>query len=303
MGWCHEFGSQIRHGCDHPMVAGTDSCSCPGCGVVCLGKFSSCDLVWERGPRQVTLVRAVHEAPAMALRDDGQLALNPVRPEDRAPAPGTGAPVPIEWTKILDGLQSDLRVMSTALERQGEVLERQGESMAARNGQAQTLRLSELVESLPERIGMAVSRALAQPVPDSSRSAAAPPSAAPPVAPAPPAAAPPLAPAPPASPLRPAAGGPAPGAGPIPAQRASPYGNDEWPPRPAPSAHAVAPVPPAGGVTRGPAATRGPHHDPAPAEPFAAPEPARKATAGGLHGWEALRVRLSAWAGKPTGTD
>ncbi len=53
MGWCHEFGPEIRAGCDHPMVAGTDSCSCPECGVVCGGRFAGCRAVWDNGPHPV----------------------------------------------------------------------------------------------------------------------------------------------------------------------------------------------------------------------------------------------------------
>src|SRR2546421_204901 len=29
MGWCHEFGPQIREGCGHPMRAGESACVCP----------------------------------------------------------------------------------------------------------------------------------------------------------------------------------------------------------------------------------------------------------------------------------
>ncbi len=47
MGWCQEFGLQITIGCDHAMVAGRDSCSCPGCGAVCTGRLAGCPLVWD----------------------------------------------------------------------------------------------------------------------------------------------------------------------------------------------------------------------------------------------------------------
>jgi len=63
MGRCHEFGSQIREGCAHPMRAGRDSCSCPECGVVCEGQFDGCPDVWARGPR---LVRAPDPEPESA---------------------------------------------------------------------------------------------------------------------------------------------------------------------------------------------------------------------------------------------
>jgi len=58
MGRCQEFGPQIRPGCGHIMVAGKDSCRCPECGVVCGGRFSSCDIVWAAGPRPTRQVGA-----------------------------------------------------------------------------------------------------------------------------------------------------------------------------------------------------------------------------------------------------
>ncbi len=66
MGLCHEFGSQIRSGCDHPMRAGASACSCAECGVVCRGLFDGCPDVWARGPRPVAIsaTRAGVTAPA-----------------------------------------------------------------------------------------------------------------------------------------------------------------------------------------------------------------------------------------------
>jgi hypothetical protein len=55
MGRCHEFGTQIRNGCDHPMRPGDKSCFCPECGVVCGGQFDGCADVWARGLRPVTI--------------------------------------------------------------------------------------------------------------------------------------------------------------------------------------------------------------------------------------------------------
>src|SRR5437879_3126073 len=57
MGWCHEFGTQVNVGCEHPMTAGPEACHCDVCGFVCTGKFSGCAEVWARGPRPITLLR------------------------------------------------------------------------------------------------------------------------------------------------------------------------------------------------------------------------------------------------------
>jgi hypothetical protein len=55
MGLCVEFGPRIQQGCDHPMVAGHECCSCAKCHAVCTGKFSGCREVWARGPIQLDL--------------------------------------------------------------------------------------------------------------------------------------------------------------------------------------------------------------------------------------------------------
>lgn len=67
MGWCHEFGPQIRPGCDHPMVADAQACRCPECAVVCEGRFAGCAQVWARGPVTVTLQRAAVPEGGAAL--------------------------------------------------------------------------------------------------------------------------------------------------------------------------------------------------------------------------------------------
>lgn len=67
MGWCQAFGPQIQPGCDHSMVAGPNSCSCPQCGVVCKGKFAGCTAVWAAGPQQVTLRRPKKDAGQRSL--------------------------------------------------------------------------------------------------------------------------------------------------------------------------------------------------------------------------------------------
>ena len=87
MGLCHEFGSQIHVGCDHPMRAGASACTCSECGVVCQGLFDGCADVWARGPRPVTIAatRAVTGvAPARA----------PMAAVPSAPAPAA-APSPV----------------------------------------------------------------------------------------------------------------------------------------------------------------------------------------------------------------
>ena len=77
MGRCHEFGSQIREGCGHPMRAGERACACPECGVICQGQFDGCPGVWARGPRPVALT----VAPAIEAPRVRALPAGPERPK------------------------------------------------------------------------------------------------------------------------------------------------------------------------------------------------------------------------------
>jgi hypothetical protein len=100
MGWCHEFGAQVREGCDHAMVAGAASCACPECGFECTGKFAGCSVVWAAGPRAVAPRRrddrpAPRRAGRGAAADDAAAAT-----EAEVPA-GTGAGS--RWGRSPDG--------------------------------------------------------------------------------------------------------------------------------------------------------------------------------------------------------
>src|SRR3954451_20775619 len=125
MGWCHEFGPQIREGCGHPMRAGESACSCPQCGVVCQGRFAGCAEVWARGPREVHVV-----SPPAAL---ARRTPTPAR-VSRAPGQSSGteqasAGAEQARTEVLawlqaafDGLRDELSVLAGGLARQQAVL-------------------------------------------------------------------------------------------------------------------------------------------------------------------------------------
>src|SRR5438874_1706060 len=124
MGWCHEFGPQIREGCGHPMRAGESACSCPQCGVVCRGRFAGCAEVWARGPREVHVV-----SPPAAL---ARRTATPVR-VSRAPEQPSGAQQSsgaeqartevLAWLQAaFDGLRDELSVLAGGLARQQSVL-------------------------------------------------------------------------------------------------------------------------------------------------------------------------------------
>jgi DNA-binding SARP family transcriptional activator len=119
MGWCHEFGPQIREGCGHPMRAGESACVCTQCGVVCRGRFAGCAEVWARGPREVHVV-----SPPGAL---ARRTVAPVRTGARTPEPSAGAEQArtevLAWLQAaFDGLRDELSVLAGGLARQQAVL-------------------------------------------------------------------------------------------------------------------------------------------------------------------------------------
>lgn len=174
MGWCHEFGSQIGDGCDHPMTAGTSSCRCEQCGVVCEGRFAGCATVWAAGPREVPLARVASDDMAPAnrpARSPAAPVIDEVSPIDVAPAPsrrleavaadrhpvdpGADADV-LAWLRsAFDGVRAELRVLGQAVDRQERAMARTAEASEA------AARLAELADGLPERIAAAVTEALA----------------------------------------------------------------------------------------------------------------------------------------------
>src|SRR6266404_2329860 len=109
MGWCHEFGPQIREGCGHPMRVCESACSCPQCGVVCRGRFAGCAEVWARGPREVHVV-----SPPGAL---ARRTVAPARMGGRTPEPSAGAEQArtevLAWLQAaFDGLRDELSVLA-----------------------------------------------------------------------------------------------------------------------------------------------------------------------------------------------
>ena len=162
MGWCHEFGVQVRDGCDHPVTAGSSACHCTSCGVVCEGRFGGCATVWANGPRQVTLVRpqVLVGRARPAPPDKGPDAEpEPQRHPDAVVSPDDGRVEVLEWLQgAFEGLRAELRVVHEALTRQEKALAALAEADSGID------RLLELAEGLPPRIGRAVSQAVSQAV-------------------------------------------------------------------------------------------------------------------------------------------
>src|SRR5436305_11174449 len=119
MGWCHEFGPQIREGCGDPMRAGGSACAGPQCGVVCRGRFAGCAEVWARGPREVHVV-----APPAAL---ARGTVTPVRvgraPGEQPSGADQARTEVLAWLQAaFDGLRDELSVLAGGLARQQAVL-------------------------------------------------------------------------------------------------------------------------------------------------------------------------------------
>src|SRR5947209_4320780 len=134
MGWCHEFGCQIVVGCDHPMTAGTSTCTCAECNVVCTGRFGGCAEVWERGPREVARVemrpKVVATAPPIVQE------VVPVRHEaapqnEPAPHHDPAADV-ISWLRReFDDVHNQMRAISERLARQEALIVRTAGTQSA----------------------------------------------------------------------------------------------------------------------------------------------------------------------------
>ena len=189
MGRCHEFGSQIRDGCGHPMRAGEQACACPECGVVCEGQFDGCPDVWARGPRPLALtvtpaidaprVRALApgpdpshtraQAPGSSTNGHGAPPPPPPPPQSSSAPPwsGTGAPPRppvadsraeiLQWFEdAFDELRNELHAVVSTVTRQQAML---AELLDSREAE---LRVVMVAESLPELAGEAAAKALTE---------------------------------------------------------------------------------------------------------------------------------------------
>jgi hypothetical protein len=190
MGRCHEFGSQIREGCGHPMRAGERACACPECGVVCQGLFDGCPAVWARGPRPVTLTSVAALGGGGAGNGGGSvraLSAGPSQPRQVAAPPPPPPPPPtngftssqppprggangtppgqggssrtevLQWFEdAFDDLRNELHAVVSTVTRQQAML---AELLDSREAE---LRVVVAAESLPELAGEAAAKALAQ---------------------------------------------------------------------------------------------------------------------------------------------
>lgn len=179
MGRCHEFGSQIREGCGHPMRAGERACSCPECGVVCQGQFDGCPGVWVRGPRPVSLtiappieaprVRALAAGPEPASPPAAAASVNgngngnagygttpPPQPPRAEPGQSGGSRTEIlHWFEnAFDELRNELHALASTVARQQAMV---AELLDSREAE---LRVVMVAESLPELVGEAAAKAL-----------------------------------------------------------------------------------------------------------------------------------------------
>lgn len=100
MGWCHEFGPQIKEGCDHPMTVRGRECGCDACGVVCPGRYAGCQVVWTRN-RPPRLRRKASSEGA----GKGSVRAAPVVPEPEAPPLTVEQAVDARLQPVLDELR------------------------------------------------------------------------------------------------------------------------------------------------------------------------------------------------------
>ncbi len=76
------------------MVAGSASCVCSECGVVCVGRFASCADVWARGPQNYNVVTP----PSVAIRFSGGTPATRASSASSAPSAEPNGPTPLEFS-------------------------------------------------------------------------------------------------------------------------------------------------------------------------------------------------------------
>ena len=182
MGWCHEFGVQIRPDCGHPMQASQDCCVCTECGTVCRGHFGGCPDVWSRGPIPITLIPArpvsvpqVEEREPVLIVSTPQVTepdysderssdldepMAALEPEPTMAAPPATRRDPdrdrmLAWlvTTFRD-IQQEVHALSESVGRQQALL---ADLSQARQAE---LRVAELAQNLPDRLGAAIAAAI-----------------------------------------------------------------------------------------------------------------------------------------------
>lgn len=171
------------------MRAGERACACPECGVICQGQFDGCPDVWARGPRPVALtvapaieaprVRALAAGPESAgaganppvaapaatsngtgtgnANGSGGYADPPPPPPGGEPAQSGGSRTEIlQWFEdAFDELRNELHALASTVTRQQAML---AELLDSREAE---LRVVMVAESLPELVGEAAAKALA----------------------------------------------------------------------------------------------------------------------------------------------
>jgi hypothetical protein len=190
MGWCHEFGPEIRSGCNHPMVAGSGECHCDACGAYCEGRFKGCQAVWARGGTPPVVISppapsSIERPPVDATPADAGPS-TPEVPSEPTPVPVSGlapahelppsASAPGVAGPRLSPRDDDLlRAVCSALETVGAELRamRTVVDGNGRHGGSQTEpvldRLAELLDRFPARMQAAVREAVAEVSPNGRR--------------------------------------------------------------------------------------------------------------------------------------
>ena len=117
---------QTRDGCEHPMIAGENSCRCQGCGETCNGQFEGCEAIWARGPRTPNVVTAGPSPlnEPVRLRTTSGAGPDTTLLEPPASANGAGPPREssqqvLRWLDAtFQGLREEVRDSTNSLSRQ-----------------------------------------------------------------------------------------------------------------------------------------------------------------------------------------
>ena len=168
MGRCHDFGVQIRPGCEHPMQAGESACVCKLCDSVCEGQFNGCGDVWARGPRPVHVASTTGASDLFKENGhvNGSAGPPPTAPpvsEDRAAGrpPQVHQPTNANFS-VLDRPETSMHALRTDLGALGTAMSNQQAVVTQLIGAYSDLRRAPESESLLGTVKAAVEEALAR---------------------------------------------------------------------------------------------------------------------------------------------
>ena len=145
------------------MVPGHDSCSCPTCHVVCAGRFPDCAGVWARGPREISLRRGRsldRAAPAKTGKSPVATNGSASSPLALGPAPAANSNGHDADPPATGAILAEVRALARGIEALRTTTAAPAATDTLDDVRSAVRELSNELQTLPDRLAMAISRAL-----------------------------------------------------------------------------------------------------------------------------------------------